>query len=224
MNKLFKYDLLRRLPGKIGDRYQVKHLRRHAQTRAFPEALRNSRNMTCIDLGANVGEYTRTMATVAKRVIAFEPDPWTLSVLQTNVADLDNVTIEGVAAGMRDGRTMLYRHSQFEENPTFYSESSSLIASKSNIAGGEAVEVRQVSFIDYLERLNEDIGIIKMDIEGAEVDLLETLFDRHDVMKRIHYIFAETHESRIPSHALRVKRLHDTVQELQRPIINLYWS
>ena len=180
--------------------------------------------MTCIDLGANVGEYTRKMASVAKRVIAFEPDPWTLDVLRANVADLDNVTVEGVAAGTHEGRVLLYRHSQFDENPVLHSESSSLIASKSNVAQEGAIEVRQIDFIAYLERLKGDIGVIKIDIEGAEVDLLEALLGRPDIMKRIDYIFVETHETRIPGHAQRVKSLRDRVQEIQRPRIDLYWS
>ncbi len=164
------------------------------------------------------------MASVAKRVIAFEPDPWTLEVLQANVADLENVSIENVAAGTREGRVMLYRHVQFEDNPILYSESSSLITNKINVSEEGAVEVRQIDFIGYLERLNEDIGVIKVDIEGAEVDLLEALLDRPDIMKRIDYIFVETHESRIPDHELRVKLLQDRVQEIQRPRINLHWS
>ena len=180
--------------------------------------------MTCIDLGANVGDYTRMMASVAKRVIAFEPDPWTLEVLQANVADLENVSIEKAAAGTREGRVLLYRHVRFEDNPILYSESSSLIANKINVSEEGAVEVRQIDFIGYLERLNEDIGVIKVDIEGAEVDLLEALLDRPDIMKRIDYIFVETHESRISDHELRVKLLQDRVQEIQRPRINLHWS
>lgn len=118
---------------------------------------------------------------------------------------------------------LLYRHARFEQNPALYSESSSLIASKSNVTEEGAIEVRQIDFIDYLYRLNEDIGVIKIDIEGAEVDLLEALLDRPEIVKRIHYIFVETHESRIPGHELRVKALHDRVQGMQRPIINLYW-
>ena len=224
MSKLFKYDLLRRLPGRVGDRYQVKYLRRHAQTRSFPEALRRSRGMTCIDLGANVGEYTRKMASMAKRVIAFEPDPWTLDVLRANLADLENVTIENAAAGTFEGMVLLYRHVKFEENPARYSESSSLVASKSNVAEEGAIEVRQVDFIDYIERLDEDIGILKMDVEGAEVDLLEALIDRPDITKRIDHVFVETHESRIQGHETRVKSLRDRVQQMQRPVINLYWS
>ena len=223
MGKRFRYDLLRRLPGRIGDRYQRKYSRLRARTTGFLEALRHSQSMTCIDLGANVGEYTRKMASVAKRVIAFEPDPWTLAVLQANVADLQNVRIENAAAGTFEGRVLLYRHARFEQNPALYSESSSLIASKSNVTEEGAIEVRQIDFIDYLYRLNEDIGVIKIDIEGAEVDLLEALLDRPEIVKRIHYIFVETHESRIPGHELRVKALHDRVQGMQRPIINLYW-
>ena len=164
------------------------------------------------------------MASVAKRVIAFEPDPWTLKVLQTNVADLQNVSIENVAAGTHEGMVLLYRHVQFEENPVLHSESSSLIASKCNVTEEGAIEVRQIDFIDYLERLNDDIGVTKIDIEGAEVDLLEALLDRPDIMNRIDYIFVETHETRIPGHELRVKSLQDRVQEIQRPRINLYWS
>ena len=63
-----------------------------------------------------------------------------------------------------------------------------------------------------------------MDIEGAEVDLLEALLDRPDIMKRIEYIFVETHETRIQGHEIRVKLLQDRVQEIQQPIINLHWS
>ena len=180
--------------------------------------------MTCIDLGANVGDYTRMMASVAKQVIAFEPDPWTFDVLQANVADLQNVRLEKVAAGTHEGRVLLYRHVRFQDDPVLHSGSSSLISSKTNVAEHEAVEVRQIDFIAYLKRLNEDIGTLKMDIEGAEVDLLEALLDRPEIMKRIDYIFMETHEARIPGHEPRVKSLRDRVRDMQRPSINLYWS
>ena len=73
--KYCRYNLLRRLPGNWGRYYQRKFLGLSAMA-AFEEALRHSEGMMCIDLGANVGVYTRQMALQAKRVIAFEPDPW----------------------------------------------------------------------------------------------------------------------------------------------------
>ena len=189
----------------------------------FEEAVRRSGGLTCIDLGANVGKYTRKMASGTKQVIAFEPDPWSLAALQANTADLDNVRIENAAAGTSERVVLLYRHTRFEEDPTFYSISSSVIANKRNVSKEKAIEVRQINFISYLENLDEDIGILKIDIEGAEVELLEALFDRPDILKRVHHIFAETHERRIPGHESRVNALHERAHRIIKPHINLYW-
>ena len=174
--KLVIYSALRHLPGKPGRGYARKYMRLQARTE-FEEAIHRSEGMTCIDLGANIGDYTRKMASGTKQVIAFEPDPWAYAALQTNVADLDNVKIENAAAGTSERTVLLYRHTRFEENPALNSQSSSVISSKSNISEEGAIEIHQVDFIRYLESLKEHIGLLKIDIEGAEVDLLEALFD-----------------------------------------------
>ena len=220
--KLLKYGALRHLPAKRGQRYDRKYLMLLAR-REFAEAIRHSEGLTCIDLGANVGEVTRKMASAAKRVIAFEPDPWACAALHRNVGDLDNVIIENAAAGTRGGTVLLYRRAGFDDDPAFNSQSSSIIASKSNVTLEGAVEVRQIDFIGFLEDLDENIGVLKMDIEGAEVDLLEALFDRPDILSRIGYIFAETHETRIPGHEPRVLALHERARQTKQPIVNLYW-
>ena len=220
--KYFRYNLLRRLPGEWGRYYQRNFLR--LQTLAeFDEALRRSEGMTCIDLGANVGKYTRKMASVAKRVIAFEPDPWACAELRANLADLDNVIIENAAAGACEKRVLLYRHAKFEIDPASYSEASSVIADKRNLTEEDAVEVKQIDFIRYLEGLDEEVGVLKIDIEGSEVDLLESLFDRPEVLARIDNIFAETHESGIPAHKPRVNALYEKARSIERPYINLSW-
>ncbi|MCY4286859.1 MAG: FkbM family methyltransferase [Thiotrichales bacterium] len=220
MNKLLKYKILRHLPGAIGHRHQCKYA---VKTDGFEQAVRRCYGTTCIDLGANLGVYTRMMASHAKRVIAFEPDPWTLVELRNNITDLDNVRIENAAAGTSEGSVNLYRHPRFEEDPTSRSEASSVIVNKENVTEEGAIVVRQVDFIRYLENLDEDIGILKIDIEGAEVPLLEILFDRSDLMERISHIFAETHERSIPDHKPRVKTLRARARRLARPYVNLYW-
>ena len=220
--KYFIYSLLRRLPGKSGRRFNRKFMRRD-RIIGFEKAVHRSRGMTCIDLGANVGEYTRKMASGTKQVIAFEPDPWSLAALHANTADLDNVRIENAAAGTSERVVLLYRHAQFEEDPTLYSVSSSVIGNKRNVSEEKAMEVRQINFISYLENLDEDIGILKIDIEGAEVELLEALFVRLDILKRVHHIFAETHESRITGHESRVNALQERAHRIKKPYINLFW-
>ena len=78
-----------------------------------------------------------------------------------------------------------------------------------------------MNFIRYLEELNEDVGVLKIDIEGAEIDLLEALFDRPDLLDRIEYIFAETHEEAMPDLAVRAKAIRDRAARIVRPKIDL---
>ena len=129
--------------------------------------------MICIDLGANLGKHTRRMASSARQVIAFEPDPTAFSALRSNVADLENVRLENLAVGTSDERVLLYRHPRFESDPAAYSQSSTVVSDKCNVTAEGAVEVKQIDFLRYLEELGEDIGVLKIDIEGAEVDLLD---------------------------------------------------
>ena len=221
-SKLLKYKTLCHLPGKRGRRYYRKYMVRMASA-GFEDAIDRSKEMTCIDLGANIGHFTRKMALKTKRVVAFEPDPWAYAELCQNVANFNNVTIENVAVGTKADNVLLYRHISFDDDPTVNSQSSSIFASKSNVTKEGAFEVHQIDFIRYLEEMNEDVGILKMDIEGAEVDLLESLFDRHDILKRINYIFAETHETRIPGHELRVTALQERARRMKKPRVNLFW-
>lgn len=97
--------------------------------------------MTCIDLGANIGKYTKKMAASAKHVIAFEPDPWARTKLQDNISHLNNVRVEDAAVGISEEKVLLYRHAQFDDDPLLYSESSSVIASKNNVVSKGAIEV-----------------------------------------------------------------------------------
>lgn len=220
--KYCRYNLLRRLPGNWGRYYQRKFMGLQTMA-AFGDALRRSEGMTCIDLGANVGVYTRQMALGAKQVIAFEPDPWACAELRANLAEFDNVRIENAAAGACEKKALLYRHPRFESDPAMYSESSSVIGGKIGVSKEGAVEVQQIDFIRYIEDIDEDIGVLKIDIEGAEVELLESLFERPDVLARIDHIFAETHENGIPSHKPRVSALYEKTQKMKRPYINLDW-
>ena len=151
MNKRLKYRLLRRMPGALGRRYARKYSILLDRTEGFAEALRRSRGMTCIDLGANLGKHTRQMATTVRQVIAFEPDPWAFSALRSNVADLENVRLENLAAGTSNGIVPLYRHLRFDSNPDAYSQSSTVVSGKFNVSTEGAVAVRQVDFLQYLE-------------------------------------------------------------------------
>ena len=223
--KRLRYRLLQHLPGPRGRRYSRKY-RSVLALDEFETAISQSSDKTCIDLGANIGHYTCRMSSVARQVIAFEPDPWAVEQLRVNLKGFSNVRIEQAAASTRGGVGVLWRRCQFDENPLEYSASSTLVKKKMMPrSSDQAVEVKLVDFVGYLDDLEIDtkFGIIKMDIEGEELDVLEALLSRQDLLARIDYIFVETHERQIPDHRDRVVKLRARIAEVHRPRINLDW-
>lgn len=220
--KRFKYGCLRYVPGTIGKKYTEKYNRKFTSWR-FKEAMSETRGMLAVDLGANIGEYSVLLAKKARYVYAFEPDPWALKQLQKNTRHLNNIEIIQAAAGCEHGKVKLFRHPDFDHDPTMNSQSSSIIPMKKNITQNDFFEVDQVDLIQFIRDLDGPVGILKIDIEGAEVDLLEALFDHPNVLDNIKYIFAETHEKKISGHETRVAALRERAMHRKSPEINLNW-
>ena len=86
-----------------------------------------------------------------------------------------------------------------------------------------AIRVDVVDFIAYIEALDRDVRILKMDIEGAEWGILNRLVD-HPILSRIDCIFVETHERQDPERYVPMfEALQDWAEKIERPYINLYW-
>jgi FkbM family methyltransferase len=220
-----KYGLMQHLPGELGLKYRrkLRKLFAPAAEEAFRQALVGAKGGICIDLGANIGQHTRTMAAHAAKVYAFEPDPWTAQRLREALADLPNVEVIEAAAGAEAGTFPLYRTASFDADPVEQSQSSSLMAQKKNVDTSTAIEVSVIDFPAFLQKLDADVAVIKMDIEGAEVPLLEALFD-HPVKSRIGHLFVETHESRIPDLLERTDALRARAAGMTRPVVNMDWK
>ena len=175
-----------------------------------------------IDLGANVGEFTTQMAATGAQVYAFEPDPHAFALLQKAVADRPNVTLIDAAAGAEAGESRLYRAAGFAREPDRRTKSSSLFADKRNVTTRDALTIRIVDFPAFVANLDRDIALIKIDIEGAEVPLLEALL-ASPAAARIGDIFVETHERSLPQLAARTLALKAASQGRTAPRINWDW-
>ncbi len=174
-----------------------------------------------IDLGANAGEFTVPMAETGARVFAFEPDPHALTLLHKAVAGHPNVTVIEAAAGAEDGTAQLYRKRGFDREPDRASKSSSLYAEKRNVAD-EAIDIEVKDFNAFLADLETDVALIKIDIEGAEVPLMEALLDSPQAA-RVGEIFIETHERGLPYLAARTAALKSRTAGQTRPRVNWDW-
>ncbi len=113
-----------------------------------------------VDIGANIGYYTLIMASLAKEVHAFEPDPVNYGILQKNVTanNLTNVVTYNKAVSEAAEKRMLYvcdfNRGMHRLYPSRYCRDSIDV---------DAVRLDEViHFADF----------IKMDIEGAELGAL----------------------------------------------------
>lgn len=132
-----------------------------------------------IDAGANIGLsvlYFKQLFPDAT-VVAYEPDPQMFALLQRNTAGLDGIDLHNAAAWTVDTEL------------TFYTEGSLAGSSEIDFLDqGRAVSVRAERLRDELARARVDF--LKIDIEGAENDVL---FDVADELDRIGLVFFEYH-------------------------------
>jgi FkbM family methyltransferase len=120
---------------------------------------------TFIDAGANCGLFTVAGARIVSssgQVLAFEPGPSVLPMLERNVAqnNLGNVTVHRCGLGAEPGKVRLYQHAHGASSATL------------GCAPGSDTPYVEIE-IDTLDAILARCGIekvdtIKMDVEGAE--------------------------------------------------------
>lgn len=218
-----KHRLFSVLPGRIGlrNRACLHHLTKPDATPAFDRALAGlGAGDICIDCGANQGVYTARLSDTGATVHAFEPDPWSYAQLAARFADAPNVTMHNKAAGTRDGSIGFFRNRDFGAAPDAHSLASSTIE-RPGVAQ-ERIDVPVIDLPAYVRGLDRDVAVLKMDIEGAEVAILEALIET-GLIARCRHVFVETHELQYPDLLERTWRLRDRARDFPGVEINLDW-
>lgn len=112
----------------------------------------------CLDIGANVGVFTKHLSGMAKQVLSFEPFPQTFAYLAHNVKalDLKNVSVFQAAVSDRCG-TVSMEPGKYRDGTPNNLYMSHIVADKGNIPS---------LTIDSLELPRVDF--VKLDVEGHE--------------------------------------------------------
>jgi FkbM family methyltransferase len=184
---------------------RLRRLRRH---QAF--ALRQARAMgvlqgvtsflgpgdVTVDCGANFGDITAILAATGATVHAFEPDPYNLEKLRDRFAGVAHVHLHAAAVGVAAGSIRLMRAATWDRNPDVASVSSTVVAGGSGIDEVNSITVECIDFPAFLTDLiarHGEVAFVKLDIEGAELDVLEAMQTK-GLFGHIRLTAAETHE------------------------------
>ena len=139
----------------------------------------NSRELCVLDIGANIGNHSIFFSDLFETVYSFEPNPLTYEVLKINSKyACDRKNIKAFKLGISNKNKKVY----FRNN-LFNSGNSSIISEEDfnkNKNNAFKVDVVSLDNIDLLE--GRKIGLIKIDIEGHELNALkgaENLIKKH---------------------------------------------
>lgn len=120
--------------------------------------------MTVVDVGGNIGVYTRYFAGLVGptgRVHSFEPGPSNFEHLQENTQGLANVAINHAAVGERNGVIKLFISDELNvDHRTFDSGD-----------GRRSIDVPVVALDDYFPP-GQKVDFIKIDVQGYEWSVL----------------------------------------------------
>ncbi len=178
-----------------------------------------------VDCGANQGDVTGPLAEAGAIVHAFEPDPYNLAKLTDRFAAVANVHLHAAAVGVTAGTVRLMRAANWDANPDLASVKSTVVAGGHNI-GGDGIDVPMIDFPAFLHGLvaaHGRVAFVKMDIEGAELDLLAVMLEQR-LFDNIQLTVAETHERKFKDLRPAFADLRARITEAYPPTrVNLDW-
>ena len=206
--KIFYWRVLYKLPI-TEPLLQMVRPRSKAEEIIGPETLRGAQQGgVVLDIGANVGSISSMFLTLGFIVHAYEPDSRCIQLLRSRFkwTQQGRITIHHAAVSDEDGEVQL----NYGSTTT---ESNSILFNKPGADGsGGAESVISISIRNLIED-HGYVSIIKMDIEGAEYDVLDTLL-HPAFIDRFGICIVETHARKIPGLMPRQHLLEEKIRAL----------
>jgi FkbM family methyltransferase len=148
-----------------------------------------------IDIGANIGIITEILAKRGLTVHSFEPNLLAFNKLKSLSKRYNNINCYNLAASSTNQRLKLFLHKDTDIKKRDLSQASSLLNNKPNVSQHLFDDIQAIDFAEFILSLNTKIELIKIDIEGYEIELINFLLDKK-VLGNVKKIYVETHEKK----------------------------
>ena len=136
------------------------------------EILAKTNPKLCIDVGANIGEYTKEiLENTDSRIICFEPVPTTFEKLRKETESYsDRITYENMGVGAINEELIIHFNSDALAHASFSEE----VKQINYISNEEKVSVPVVTLDTYFKDKNiTEVDFIKIDTEGFESEVFK---------------------------------------------------
>ncbi|NIU83377.1 MAG: FkbM family methyltransferase [Candidatus Thorarchaeota archaeon] len=153
----------------FNEKYQVYHRQSGTDRDRIPEVLRTYKNLSIgpqsrvLDLGGNIGLFSFFFTKQAELVVVFEPEKENFEILSKNLSDRTNLLGFNGAVTLRKYDTIDFYKSTGKSSGNH---------SVRPIRGRKLIQVNNYYFPSILSAYRPTV--IKMDVEGAEYELLVT--------------------------------------------------
>jgi len=172
-------------------------------------------DMNVLELGANIGFYALIEAPIVKHIFAIEPVKYNYNLLKKNVKlnKADNVSFYNIAIGATTGKGKIYTSKRCNwATITERKDRTDDYAQRWDKFDKGYQEVYIYRLDDFVsEYAIEDIDLIRMDVEGAEIDIISGGLETLAKMKQNSWLVIEIHSSCIRNKE-SVKNMLDNIE------------
>lgn len=186
-----------------------------------------NRGGVAVDLGANVGLVSNFLSMYHEVVYCVEPHPIAVSKLRQLKKYRKNLIILDKAVGVQAGKTKLYLHQDRRLDPAEASQGASIVSSKPNIDRKRTIDIEVLDCVEFLTALiaiHGKINILKIDVEGSEVDILPQIVERVPA-EAIAKIYVEVHDKQWKELEYPTDEMRQRIKRSEyRNKVNLDWS
>lgn len=133
------------------------------------DKLNHKKLSTFIDVGANIGNHSLYFSKISKKVFSFEPNPNTYELLKFNTRNITNINIFNIGISNKNEK-------KFLNESNFNIGDSSIVSSieMQNVKEDGTIfhEINSFKLDDIKDFANEEISMIKIDVEGHELEVM----------------------------------------------------